>query len=108
MFKSPRAIEIAFTKLNNQINILAEKRDSIVTLKLESERQIRRLNEHIISLKKRHSKVTLKLESERQIRRLNEHIQSLNQMLENVDFQMPRLLEKHEHLKTDYLQSICK
>lgn len=81
MSKSPRAVKTAFTKLNNQINLLAEKRDSILTLKLKSEQQIRRLNDHITSL---------------------------NKILGDVDFQMPRLLEQHEHLKADYLQSICK
>ena len=79
--KSPRGIKSALTKLNNQINQLANKRDSIVALIHKSEREARYLNEHITSL---------------------------NKMLGDVDFQMPRLLEQHEHRKTDYLQSICK
>ncbi len=81
MSKSPRAIKSAFTKLNNQINQLAEKRKSIVNLKYRSERQIRRLKEHGISLTK---------------------------MLGNADEQMSQLLVKHEPLKADYLESICK
>ena len=79
--KSPRGIKSAFTNLNEQINQLAERRSSAVTIKRNTEREAHQLKEHIISLSK---------------------------MLGGYDAQMLRLLKKHERLEKEYLQSICK
>lgn len=80
-YKSSRSVKTAFTKLNNQINHLVEKRASLVALTRQSDRELRAINERILSL---------------------------NKLLADVDFQMPRLLERHHNLKHAYLSSICR
>ena len=80
-YKSQRGIKSDLCNLNTQINQLAEKRNSAVTIKRNTEREAHQLNEHIISLSK---------------------------MLSGYDAQMLRLLKKHERLEKEYLQSICK
>ncbi len=79
--KSPRGIKSAFTNLNNQINEIAEKRNSAVTLIRKGEREAYDLSEHLISL---------------------------NKMLAGYERKMRRFLKQHEHLEKEYLQSICK
>ncbi len=79
--ESPRGIKSAFTNLNNEINQLAEKRNSAVTLIRNGEREAHKLHEHIISL---------------------------NKMLGGYDAKMRRFLKQREKLENEYLQSICK
>ncbi len=79
--KSPRGIKSAFTNLNNEINQLAEKRNSAVTLIRNGEREAHQLHEHIISL---------------------------NKILGGYEAKMHRFLKQHEKLEKVYLQSICK
>lgn len=79
-YKSSRSVTTAFTKMNNQINNLVEKRDSIIVLTRQSDRELHAINERILSL---------------------------NKMLADINSKMPQLLVRHHNLKHAYLQSIC-